>query len=65
MDRFAQLAVAAARQAEADAGLEIANESDRVGASVATSMGGLQAFQDCSDTLIERGPDRVTRSRSR
>ncbi len=59
MDRFAQLVVAAARQAEADAGLEIAKESDRVGASVATAMGGLQAFQDCSDTLIERGPDRV------
>ena len=59
MDRFSQLAVAAARQAEADAGLEIAKESDRVGASVATSMGGLQAFQNCSDTLIERGPDRV------
>src|SRR5207344_213566 len=59
MDRFAQLVVAAARQAEADAGLEIETESDRVGASVATAMGGLQAFQDCSDTLIERGPDRV------
>ena len=59
MDRFAQLVVAAARQAEADAGLEIENESDRVGASVATAMGGLQAFQDCADVLIERGPDRV------
>ncbi len=59
MDRFAQLVVAAARQAEADAWLEIEKESDRVGVSVATSMGGLQAFQDCCDTLIERGPDRV------
>jgi 3-oxoacyl-[acyl-carrier-protein] synthase II len=59
MDRFAQLVVAAARQAEADAGLEIEKESDRVGVSAATAMGGLQAFQDCSRTLLERGPERV------
>ena len=59
MDRFAQLVVAAARQAEADAGLDIATEPDRVGAAVATGIGGLQAYQDCYDTLIERGPDRV------
>jgi 3-oxoacyl-[acyl-carrier-protein] synthase II len=59
MGRFAQLVVAAARQAEADAGLGIEQESDRVGASVGTGMGGLQAFEDCCDTLIERGPERV------
>jgi 3-oxoacyl-[acyl-carrier-protein] synthase II len=59
MDRFAHLVVAAARQAEADAGLEIANESDRIGAAVATGIGGLKAFQDCYDELLERGPDRV------
>ncbi len=59
MDRFAQMIVAAARQAEQDAGLDIASEPDRVGASVATGIGGLKAFQDCQDTLRERGPDRV------
>jgi 3-oxoacyl-[acyl-carrier-protein] synthase II len=59
MDRFAQLIVAAARQAEADSGLEIARESDRIGASVATGIGGLKAFQDCYDDLLARGPDRV------
>jgi 3-oxoacyl-[acyl-carrier-protein] synthase II len=59
MDRFAQLIVAAARQAEADAGLEIANEADRVGAAIATGIGGLKSYQDCYDTLIQRGPDRV------
>ena len=47
MDRFAQMIVAAARQAEADSGLEIAPEADRIGASVATGIGGLKAFQDC------------------
>ena len=59
MDRFAHLIVAAARQAEADAGLEIATEADRVGAAVATGIGGLRAFQDCYDELLQRGPDRV------
>jgi 3-oxoacyl-[acyl-carrier-protein] synthase II len=59
MDRFAQLIVAAARQAEQDAGIDIANEADRTGASVATGIGGIQSFQDCYDVLISRGPDRV------
>ncbi len=60
MDRFAQLAIAAARQAEADSGIVIAKEADRVGASVATGIGGLKSFQDCTDTLRDRGPDRVS-----
>jgi 3-oxoacyl-[acyl-carrier-protein] synthase II len=59
MDRFAHLIVAAARQAERDAGLEIAKEPDRIGAAIATGIGGLKAFQDCYDELRERGPDRV------
>ena len=59
MDRFAQIIVAAARQAEADAGLDIPAEADRVGASIATGIGGLQSLQDCYDTMITRGPDRV------
>jgi 3-oxoacyl-[acyl-carrier-protein] synthase II len=59
MDRFAQMVLAAARQAEADSGLEIAPEADRIGSSIATGIGGLGAFQDCHTTLIERGPERV------
>ncbi|HEX9599264.1 MAG TPA: beta-ketoacyl-ACP synthase II [Gaiellaceae bacterium] len=59
MDRFAQLILAAARQAEADSGVDILADGDRVGASIATGIGGLKSFQDCYDTLRERGPDRV------
>jgi 3-oxoacyl-[acyl-carrier-protein] synthase II len=59
MDRFAQLIVAAARQAEQDSGLDVAAEPDRVGASIATGIGGLKSYQDCYDTLRDRGPDRV------
>jgi len=59
MDRFAHLIVAAARMAERDAGLEISAEPDRIGAAIATGIGGLKAFQDCHSELLERGPDRV------
>jgi 3-oxoacyl-[acyl-carrier-protein] synthase II len=59
MDRFAQLIVAAARQAESDAGIDIASEPDRIGAAVATGIGGLKSFQDCHTQLVDRGPDRV------
>jgi len=59
MDRFAQMIVAAARQAEADSGFDVEPEAERVGASIATGIGGLQAFQDCYDILLARGPDRV------
>jgi 3-oxoacyl-[acyl-carrier-protein] synthase II len=59
MDRFTHLILAAARQACADAGLEIEKEPERIGAAIATGIGGLQSFQDCYDQLRERGPDRV------
>jgi 3-oxoacyl-[acyl-carrier-protein] synthase II len=59
MDRFAQMIVAAAIQARDDAGLDIEADADRIGAAIATGIGGLKAFQDCFETLIERGPDRV------
>ena len=60
MDRFAQMVLAAARQAEQDSGIDIAADAERIGASVATGIGGLQSFQDCYDVLLHRGPDRVS-----
>jgi 3-oxoacyl-[acyl-carrier-protein] synthase II len=60
MDRFSQLALSAARMAEADSGISVAHEPDRVGAAVATGIGGLKAFEDCLQLLIERGPDRTS-----
>ena len=60
MDRFAHMVLAAARQAEADSGVDVAADPDRVGASVATGIGGLKSFQDCYDVLRDRGPDRVS-----
>jgi 3-oxoacyl-[acyl-carrier-protein] synthase II len=59
MDRFSQMALSAARMAEADSALSISDSPDRVGAAVATGIGGLGAFEDCLELLLERGPDRV------
>src|SRR2546421_2713297 len=60
MDRFAQMILAAARQAEADSGVEIAKEPHRAGASIATGIGGLQSYQQCYHVLLTKGPDRVS-----
>jgi 3-oxoacyl-[acyl-carrier-protein] synthase II len=59
MDRFAQMIVAAARMAVDDSGLVIEPEAHRIGAAIATGIGGLRSFQTSYDTLIDRGPDRV------
>ncbi len=59
IDRFAQMIVAAARQAETDSGIDVAGETERTGVSVATGIGGLGSFQDCAYTLKDRGADRV------
>ncbi len=59
MDRFTQMVLAAAIMAHRDSGLEIEPESERIGAAIATGIGGLKSFQDAHETLYERGPDRV------
>jgi 3-oxoacyl-[acyl-carrier-protein] synthase II len=46
-DRFAQLAVGAARMAEADARLDVSREPDRIGVSIATAQGGVASLAAC------------------
>src|SRR3954454_17720107 len=60
MDRFAQMILAAARQAEQDSGIDVSKAPDRAGASIATGIGGLQSYQECYHVLLTRGPDRVS-----
>jgi 3-oxoacyl-[acyl-carrier-protein] synthase II len=60
MDRFAQMILAAARQAETDSGVVVSEAPDRFGASIATGIGGLQSYQECYHVLLTRGPDRVS-----
>jgi 3-oxoacyl-[acyl-carrier-protein] synthase II len=46
-DRFTQLALAAARMAEADAGLVVSTEPGRVGAAIGTAQGGVASLAEC------------------
>jgi 3-oxoacyl-[acyl-carrier-protein] synthase II len=59
MDRFTHLAIAAARQAEADSGIDVSSAPDRMGSAIATGIGGLKSFESCVDQLNARGADRV------
>jgi 3-oxoacyl-[acyl-carrier-protein] synthase II len=60
-DRFAHFAVAAAREAAADAGLDIEGhpEPERIGVSVAAAMGGLGTTHMAFEHLFEKGADRM------
>jgi 3-oxoacyl-[acyl-carrier-protein] synthase II len=59
-DRFTHLAVAAAKMAVADSGIDIANlkERDRFGVLVSTGIGGLKTLQDQLQVLLTKGPGR-------
>jgi 3-oxoacyl-[acyl-carrier-protein] synthase II len=58
MDRFAQMAVAAAILAMSDAGLS--GDSDRLGAIVASGAGGGATREAQLAVMRDRGPDRVS-----
>ncbi|MBP8002892.1 MAG: beta-ketoacyl-ACP synthase II [Chloroflexi bacterium] len=61
MDRVAQLGLAAAQEAITDAQLTIApDEEERVGAILGSGLGGMWAISDGLETLITKGPGRVS-----
>jgi len=60
-DRFAQLAMAAAKMAMADSALEMASENpDRFGVLVSSGIGGLKTLEDQYSILLSKGPKRVS-----
>ncbi|MFM9277358.1 beta-ketoacyl-ACP synthase II [Paenibacillus jiagnxiensis] len=62
MDRFVQFAVAAGTMAMKDSGIEIGTnaEAERVGVSIGSGIGGLGTWEDQHNTLLEKGPKRVS-----
>ncbi|ADJ45284.1 3-oxoacyl-[acyl-carrier-protein] synthase II [Amycolatopsis mediterranei S699] len=61
MDRFSQLAVIAAREAVADAGLDTSVwETDRVAVVIGSAHGGLPFYDRQSAVLAEKGARRVS-----
>jgi 3-oxoacyl-[acyl-carrier-protein] synthase II len=59
-DRFTHLAMAAAKVAVADSGIDMDNlkDRDRFGVIVSTGIGGLKTLQDQLQILLTRGPGR-------
>jgi len=60
MDRCAHLALVAARQAQTDSGLNVAPIAERVGAAVATALGGVESFEATVLQMHSRGAARVS-----
>jgi 3-oxoacyl-[acyl-carrier-protein] synthase II len=58
MDRATHLVLAAARQAEADSGLDVEPVAERAGVAVGTAMGGVASFEQSVEQLGAAGPDR-------
>lgn len=60
MELFSQYAVAAAKEAMEDAGIDMEKEDPfRVGVSVGSGIGSLQAMEREHSKLLEKGPGRV------
>lgn len=60
MEPFSQFAVAAAKQALDQSGIDIEKEDPfRVGVSVGSGIGSLQAMERSEKKLLEKGPSRV------
>ncbi len=61
MDRFTQFAMAAAKQAVDDSGLDFSKEDlFRAGAIVGTGIGGIKEIEDQHLKILEKGPSKVS-----
>jgi 3-oxoacyl-[acyl-carrier-protein] synthase II len=60
-DRFSQLAMAAAKMAMTDCGIDMEKvDRNRFGAIVSSGIGGLKTLEDQHSTLVNKGPGRVS-----
>jgi len=61
MDRFTQFAIAAAKMASEDAGLDLATEDlQRIGTVIGTGIGGIDTLNDQYKVLFDKGPNRIS-----
>ncbi|MSO44331.1 MAG: beta-ketoacyl-[acyl-carrier-protein] synthase II [Thermoleophilia bacterium] len=60
MDRFSQLAVAAARLGMDDSGIEGSITRDRMGVMIGSGIGGIETFHEQTVRLRDLGPTRVS-----
>ncbi len=60
-DRFTHLAMAAAKSAMADCGIDMEKVvRERFGVLVSSGIGGLKTLEDQHSALVDKGPDRVS-----
>jgi len=60
LDRYSQLAIVASREAVAQSGLDVKAEATRVGVLIGTGMGGMETFEEGTQTMLTKGPKRVS-----
>ncbi len=60
LDRFVQFAIDAAEQALCHSGLNVDEHSEDIGVVIGTGIGGLSTLEHASQTLLEKGPMRVS-----
>lgn len=61
MDEFIQYALIASDEAIKDANLEITDaNATRAGTLIGSGIGGISSIEDCKQTLLERGPKRIS-----
>ncbi|MFL0248630.1 beta-ketoacyl-ACP synthase II [Candidatus Clostridium stratigraminis] len=61
MDRYCQYALAAAKEAIEDSGLDMENmNKERLGVLIGSGIGGLATIEKEVRTLVEKGPNRVS-----
>ena len=61
MDRFTQLAIAAAKMALTDSGMDLEKEDRaRIGSFVGSGIGGMDTLHDQYKILFEKGPNRIS-----
>jgi len=60
-DRFTQLAMAAAKMAKEDSGIDIEQTNrERFGVIVSSGIGGLKTLEDQHTVVVDKGPNRVS-----
>ncbi len=61
MDRFTQFAIAAAKMALDDSGMDLSQQDlSRIGSYVGSGIGGMDTLHDQYKTLFEKGPNRIS-----
>ncbi|HEU0165260.1 MAG TPA: beta-ketoacyl-ACP synthase II, partial [Thermomicrobiales bacterium] len=60
LDRYAQFAIVATREAVTQSGIDVAADPTRVAVLIGTGMGGMETFESGTETMLTQGAKRVS-----